>query len=97
MTKTKVKKAVPMGPYVPTRDPAEEHPQAYLAGRATAQRLIEDPVDRERVPWALQLVEAHLATWPRNTGKNGLTELQYARSRGFRDVLMEYLRDRSDA
>lgn len=94
---TKAKKAEPMGPYVPTRDPAEEYPQAYLAGQATATRLIEDAVDRERVLWALRLVEAHLATWPRNAGKNGLTELQYARSRGFRDVLMEYLRDRSDA
>jgi hypothetical protein len=90
MSKPK-KTAEPVGPYVPTRDPAEEHPQAYLAGQATAHRLVADPVDRERVPWVFGLVEKHLATWPRNTGKNGLTALQYARSRGFRDTLKEYL------
>lgn len=89
---TKAKKAVaPMGPYVPTLDPAGEHPDAYAAGQATAHRMIQDRIDRERVPWALWLVEAHLATWPRSTGKNGLTALQYARSRGFRDALMEHL------
>jgi hypothetical protein len=64
---------------------------AYEAGKATAQRLINSKLDRERIPFCLAKVEAHLARWPISYSKNGLTEAQHARSRGFRDQLRFYL------
>lgn len=82
---------------VPEHDPVDMHPEAYAHGQAVAERLINSPEDRERVRWVFDLVERHLAHWPHTPGKNGLTELQYAGSCGFRDRLMRYLQDRSDA
>jgi hypothetical protein len=75
----------------PYEDSRAVYPDAYIAGQATALRLINSPADRERVPFALSLVEAHLARWPLTPAKNGLTESQHARSRGFRDQLRFYL------
>jgi hypothetical protein len=70
---------------------SDAHPEHYQAGQATANRLIDSPADRERISWCLAMVEAHLAHWPVDYTKNGLTEQQHARSRGFRDTLREYL------
>jgi hypothetical protein len=68
------------------------HPADYAAGVATAQRLIEHDLDR--VSFALRLVETQLGE---DNPRSVRTEQQYARSRGFRDCLREYLNDRSDA
>jgi hypothetical protein len=75
----------------PYKDSRAACPDDYETGQATAQRLINSKRDRERIPFALRLVEAHLARWPLTQAKNGLTEAQHARSRGFRDQLRFYL------
>lgn len=69
----------------------EVYPAAYGAGTATAHRLINSRLDRERIPFALALVQKHLDHWPISQSKNGLTKAQHARSRGFRDALRDYL------
>lgn len=76
--------------YVPTFDPATQYPEDYQAGRETADRLINSP-DPGRIQVALRLTEQHIRDWPLRSGKNGLTEMQYARSLGFRDALAKHL------
>lgn len=75
----------------PYKDSQAAFPEAYEAGQATAQRLINSRQDRDRIPFCLRMVEAHLVHWPLPQSKNGLTEAQHARSRGFRDQLRFYL------
>lgn len=89
------RKAAPVVPVWdrPDYDPAARWPRDYAAGQATADRLISSRRDRERVPFALRMTLAHLAAWPVDYTKNGLTEAQRARTLGFRDTLVEYLRE----
>lgn len=68
------------------------HPDAYQFGASVAERLLADSRDRERAQFCLDLVESHLRLWPVRPEKNGLTEMQYAQSLGFRDALRKHLR-----
>lgn len=68
-------------------DPAHRYPEAYAAGQATANRLIET----EEPAWvdgALAAAEHHLENWP--SGQTRPSDSQWAQEKGFADTIRDY-------